>query len=105
MSAEQRSRGAVPDHTASATIRVPCPGKAHETGEECLICDEDNDGTISVIVTEIEIDALGAVAHGRQLDMTLEPRLRHLGLVCDVAGCCLPTKKGYALLGVSHRSN
>lgn len=105
MGAEQRSRGAVPDDTASATIRVACPGKAHETGEECLICDEDNDGTISVIVTELELAALAAVAQGRHLDRSLEPRLRLLRLVHDVAGCCLPTERGYALLRVSVGAN
>jgi hypothetical protein len=81
------------------TLRVPCPGKAHLTGDECLICDEDNDGTISVIVTEGELDALGCAAQGRPVDSFMSPRLHALGLLHDVAGIPIPTERGYALLG------
>lgn len=80
-------------------LRVPCPGKAHLTGDECLICDEDNDGTISIIVTEGELEALGCAAQGRTLDMHLWPRLFALGLLREVEGVTIPTEKGYALLG------
>jgi hypothetical protein len=80
-------------------LRVPCPGKAHLTGDECLICDEDNDGTISIIVTEGELEALGCAAQGRPVDVHLSPRLFALGLLCEVDGVTIPTEKGYALLG------
>jgi len=93
------------DVTASSTIRVPCPGRAHARGEPCLICDEDKDGTISVIVTEVELSALAGAAQGRRVDVSLEPRLRALGLLEDVAGCWLPTPRGYALLGGSKQAN
>jgi hypothetical protein len=80
-------------------LRVPCPGKAHLTGEECMICDEDNDGTISIIVTDGELDALGSAAQGRPVDRLLSPRLYALGLLREVEGVTIPTEKGYALLG------
>lgn len=80
-------------------LRVPCPGKAHHTGEECLICDEDNDGTISIIVTDGELEALGCAAQGRPVDVYLSPRLYALDLLRDVEGVCIPTEKAYALLG------
>ena len=87
------------ESTPSSTIRVPCPGWAHVCGEPCLICDEDDDGTIPVIVTGLEVDALGAAARGHSVATYLEPRLRKLDLLHDVAGFSRPTKKGYALLG------
>ena len=80
-------------------LRVPCPGKAHLLGEECMVCDEDNDGTISVVVTEPELDALGCAAQGRTVDVRLSPRLLSLGLMREVAGIMAPTERGYALLG------
>lgn len=80
-------------------LRVPCPGKAHLTGEECLICDEDTNGTISIIVTEGELEAIGCAAQGRPVPANLSPRLHALGLVHEVAGITAPTERGYALLG------
>ena len=80
-------------------LRVPCPGKAHLTGDECLICDEESDGTISIIVTEGELDALGCAAQGRPVDVNLSPRLFALGLLREVQGVSIPTERGYALLG------
>ena len=64
-----------------------------------MICDEDNDGTISIIVTDGELDALGSAAQGRPVDRLLSPRLYALGLLRDVEGVTIPTEKGYALLG------
>jgi len=90
---------AVEEDVIPCVLRVPCPGRAHLTGEECLICDEDNDGTISIIVTEGELDALGCAAQGRPIDVYLAPRLYALGLMRDVEGVTIPTEKGYALLG------
>ena len=84
---------------APCVLRVPCPGRAHLTGDECLICDEDNDGTISIIVTKGELDALGAAAQGRPVDLYLSPRLFTLGLLREVEGVSIPTERGYALLG------
>jgi hypothetical protein len=91
--------GAADAAIAPCVMRVPCPGKAHLTGEECLICDEDNDGTISIIVTDGELDALGCAAQGRAVDARLSPRLHSLGLLRDVEGVAVPTERGYALLG------
>jgi hypothetical protein len=95
------------ESTPSSTIRVPCPGWAHVCGESCLICDEDDDGTIVVIVTGLEVDALGAAARGLTVDTNLEPRLRKLDLLHDISGFMRPTEKGYALLGplISWRLN
>lgn len=80
------------------TLRVPCPGSAHRTGEVCLICDEDSDGTITVVVTEPEIDALGRSAHGYAVDLALLPRLFLLGLLSELGGIVTPTAQGCALL-------
>jgi len=107
MSAQTRSRGFMSlldddsdeDPDTSAIVRVPCPGKAHRTGEECLVCDEDSDGLITVVITEIELNALGCAAQGRPVDPAFGPRLRALGLLHDLAGCPAPTEQGYALLG------
>jgi len=90
---------AAADDLIPCVLRVPCPGKAHLTGEECMICDEDNDGTISIIVTDGELEALGCAAQGRPVDVFLAPRLYALGLLRDVEGVTIPTEKGYALLG------
>jgi|GEM_PF-4619977 len=84
---------------AASVIRVPCPGCAHKTGEECLICDSENDGTISVVITELERDALDRAAHGLPVDVRVSPRLERLGLLHEAAGCTLPTESGYAILG------
>jgi hypothetical protein len=93
------SVGAVDEELVPCVLRVPCPGKAHLTGEECLICDEDNDGTISIIVTDGELEALGCAAQGKAIDIHLSPRLHALGLLREVEGVTIPTEKGYALLG------
>ena len=90
---------AADENAIPCVLRVPCPGKAHLTGEECLICDEESDGTISIIVTDGELEAIGCAAQGRPIDAFLSPRLYSLGLLCDVEGVCIPTEKGYALLG------
>jgi hypothetical protein len=97
MSAQPKSPHALEAADAihpQCTLRVPCPGKAHLTGDECLICDEDNDGTISG-----ELDALGCAAQGRPVDSFMSPRLHALGLLRDVEGIPVPTERGYALLG------
>jgi hypothetical protein len=93
------SVGAADAELVPCVLRVPCPGKAHLTGEECMICDEDNDGTISIIVTDGELEALGCAAQGRPIDAHLAPRLHALGLLREVEGVTIPTEKGYALLG------
>jgi hypothetical protein len=87
------------ENAIPCVLRVPCPGKAHRTGEECLVCDEDTDGWISIIVTGGELDALGCASLGRPVDVILSPRLYALGLLHDVAGVAIPTASGYALLG------
>jgi len=106
MSAQQTGRGALStddDRVAvadgSAVLHIPCPGKAHKTGEECLICDEDAEGVISVVITKVELDVLGCAAQGRPVDFSFLPRLHALGLLHDIAGCPVPTVRGYALLG------
>ena len=80
-------------------LRVRCSGTAHLTGEECLICDEDNDGTIFIIVTDGELEPLGCAPQGGPMDGYLAPRLHALGLLREVGGVTVPTEKGYALLG------
>ena len=91
---------------SSSTIRVPCPGTAHRFGEECVICDEEQDGSISVVVTEIELGALSCAAQGQHVDGTLTPRLRRFGLLHDVAGYTVPTEEGFVLLrSLALRSN
>ncbi len=91
----------------SSTIRVPCPGRAHRSDEPCVICDEEENGSISVRVTELEIATLVCAAQGQAADRRLAPRLRRLGLLHDVAGYTVPTEEGFAILGAStlRRSN
>jgi hypothetical protein len=107
MTASQRSRGSlIADETASSTMRVRCPGRAHGSGEPCIICDEEDDGCIWVVVTEVELAALGGAAQGRAVDRRLAPRLRMLGLLHEVGGYSVPTEEGFALLGTtSHGPN
>lgn len=104
MSAEPKRSGPVgtadaDEEVVPCVLRVPCPGKAHLTGDECLICDEDNDGTISINITEGELDALACAAQGRPVDVRLSPRLFAFGLLREVEGVSIPTERGYALLG------
>jgi hypothetical protein len=106
MSAQQTGRGTVsvdddrvPVAAGSAVLHIACPGKAHKTGGECLICDEGAGGMISVVITEVELVALGCAAQGRPVDSRFSPRLHALGLLHDIAGCPVPTERGYALLG------
>ena len=108
MSTNDRAKGGVGDGgesaasdsaDASSIIRVPCPGRAHQHGGECLICDAENDGTISVVLTQLEHEALLRASQGLAVDSRLSPRLVRFGLLETVAGCMLPTERGYALLG------
>jgi hypothetical protein len=103
MSTQPKSRVSLLDPFASETsprvLRVPCPGEAHRSGNACLICDEDDDGTISIILTELELTALDCAAHGRAFAETSSVRLHALGLLHYIAGIPVPTTEGYALLG------
>lgn len=101
MNAPLKSRSSLvadEDGTQPSVVRVQCPGRAHGTDEPCLICDEDDDGTISVLVTELELEALACAAQGRAVDTSLAPRLRLLDLLHTVAGYTVPTERGFALL-------
>jgi hypothetical protein len=106
MSAQPKSRVSLLDpYTSEPTprvLRVPCPGEAHRSGNTCLICDEEDDGMISIIVTELELGALECAAHGRPFLETLSARLHALGLLREVAGIPVPTEEGYLLLGGLH---
>lgn len=102
MSAHPKSPAPSEEHDTSNApfvLRVPCPGKAHLTGEECLICDEGDEGTIAILLTQCEVEAIGYAAQGRPVPARLSPRLHALGLLHDVAGLTAPTERGYSLLG------
>src|SRR3954452_23457519 len=101
MSAHPKSRGPLIANVenVASTIRVRCPGRAHDRGEACIICDEGAEGSISVVVTDLELVALRAAAQGRLVEPGLTPRLRVLGLLHEVAGYTVPTEEGFALLG------
>lgn len=106
MSDDEKTRGGHAYDATASVIRVPCPGCAHKSehdhgdhAEPCLVCDEEHDGTISVVITELERDALDRAAHGLPVDVRVSPRLEKLGLLHEAAGCTLPTETGYALLG------
>ena len=106
MSAHYKSRVSLLDPCASETtprvLRVPCPGEAHRSGATCLVCDEEDDGTISIVVTDIELAALECAAHGQPFMAALSRRLYALGLLHDVAGLPVPTERGRLLLGGVH---
>lgn len=71
--------------------RVRCPGLAHGSGGNCLICDPENDGTIEVFLTDADLSTLARAAQGLRIDASLALRLRRLGLLVDVGGCLVPT--------------
>lgn len=98
---DDKKRGEHAYDASASVIRVPCPGCAHRRSHDelCLVCDEETDGTISVVITELERAALDRAAHGLPVDIRLSPRLEKLGLLHEAAGCTLPTESGYALLG------
>jgi hypothetical protein len=66
----------------TTALSVRCPGPAHvHGGDPCVICDAERDGTVEVLLTHVERDALCCVARGRAFDGWLLPRLIKLGLL------------------------
>lgn len=81
------------------TVRVPCPGIAHKTEETCLICDAETNGSIDVLFSTLDCEALSRSAHGLLIDANLALRLSRLGLVETVEMTYIPTQRGYEVLG------
>jgi hypothetical protein len=71
--------------------RVRCPGVAHRSGGDCLVCDPGSRGTIDVYLTEPDLEALARAAQGLRVDASIALRLRRLGLLWDVDGHLVPT--------------
>jgi hypothetical protein len=65
----------------TTAVSVRCPGPAHAHGDPCVICDAERDGTVEVLITYVERDALCCAARGRAFDRWLAPRLIKLGLL------------------------
>lgn len=83
----------------TTAVNVRCPGTAHAHGDDdCVICDADRDGTVEVLLTHVERDALCCASRGRPFDRWLAPRLIKLGLLQRVNGRLAVTKAGLSLL-------
>lgn len=86
--------------TRTTAVNVRCPGAAHTThvGDACAICDAERDGTVEVLITHVERDALCCAARGKPFDRWLAPRLIKLGLLERVNGRLAVTQKGRTLV-------
>jgi hypothetical protein len=82
----------------TTAVNIRCPGAAHTHGEACVICDAEHDGTVEVLVTHVERDALCSAARGRPFDRWLAPRLIKVGLLERKDGRLVPTAAGLALV-------
>ena len=89
-------------YARTIALDVQCPGVAHSrrgsTSDRCVICDAARDGTIEVLITDIERDALRCIARGRESAPYLLRRLVRLGLAEFVRGALALTPRGRALL-------
>lgn len=92
----------------TTSVNVRCPGAAHThgdaQGDPCVICDAENDGTVEVLVTHVERDALTCAARGRPFDRWLAPRLIKLGLLERRDGRLSPTAAGLSVVAELHAS-
>jgi hypothetical protein len=86
--------------TRTTAVSVRCPGTAHAHGdaEECVICDAERDGTVEVLITFVERDALCCAVRGLAFDRWLAPRLIKLGLLERVSGKLVVTRAGLLLV-------
>lgn len=82
----------------TTAVNVRCPGTAHSQGDACVICDAERDGTVEVLLTHVERDALCCAARGRPFDRWLAPRLIKLGLLQRVNGRLSVTTAGLSLV-------
>lgn len=82
----------------TTAVNVRCPGTAHNHGDACVICDAERDGTVEVLLTHVERDALCCAARGRAFDRWLAPRLIKLGLLQRVNGRLTVTTAGLSLV-------
>lgn len=82
----------------TTSLDVRCPGVAHAAGGACPICDVERDGTVEVLLTHVERDAICCAERGRPFDAWLAPRLLKLGLLRRVGARFAPTDVGLALL-------
>jgi hypothetical protein len=82
----------------TTAVNVRCPGTAHNHGDDCVICDAERDGTVEVLITHVERDALCCVARGKPFDRWLAPRLIKLRLLERVNGKLSVTRAGLALV-------
>jgi hypothetical protein len=87
-------------YARTTAVNVRCPGTAHSHSESdaCLICDAERDGTVEVLITHVERDALCCAARGRPFDRWLAPRLIKLGLLERVNGRLAVTSAGLSLV-------
>ena len=82
----------------TTAVNVRCPGTAHAHGDACVICDAEHDGTVEVLLTHVERDALCCASLGRPFDRWLAPRLLKLGLLERVDGRLNVTRAGLSLV-------
>lgn len=82
----------------TTAVNVRCPGTAHVHGEACVICDAERDGTVEVLLTHVERDALCCAARGRPFDRWLAPRLLKLGLLERKSGTLVVTHAGLSVV-------
>jgi hypothetical protein len=85
----------------TTAVNVRCPGRAHAAHSElepCLICDAETDGTVEVLLTHVERDALACVERGRPFDRWLAPRLVKIGLLERRNGKLVLTEAGRVLV-------
>ena len=67
-----------------------------------MICDAERDGTVEVLLTYVERDALCCAARGRAFDRWLAPRLIKLGLLRRDNGRLAVTTAGLALVNETY---
>ena len=84
------------------SLDVRCPGVAHAAGGACPICDAERDGTVEVLLTHVERDAICCAKRGRPFDPWLAPRLLKLGLLKRTGALFAPTDVGLALLAAHY---
>lgn len=86
----------------TTAVSVRCPGAAHVhggiDGDACVICDAEHDGTVEVLITHVEREALCCAARRRPFEPWLAPRLVKLGLLERVDGRLVPTAAGFGLV-------
>ncbi len=89
----------------TVSVRIACPGHAHAThGACCLVCDLEDHGFITALLTPPEVEALIRLARGIPVESCISWRLLKLRLVGEVAGVKFPTRSGYEAIASENLS-